>query len=64
MTSEELNAQLYQKLNTELQEFIGSLKSSSPELVIEQAYELVIKEDIVMSLECNDIDPKQCMVFM
>lgn len=64
MTSEELNIQLYNKLNTELQEYIASLKSSTPELVIEQAYELVIKEDIVMSLENEDIEPKRCRALL
>lgn len=64
MNSEQLNASLYNKLNSELQDFIHELQTSPPEVVIEQAYELVIKEDIVMALECDDIDSAKCRALL
>lgn len=64
MNNEQLNTSLYNKLNTELQDFIHELQNSPPEAVIEQAYELVIKEDIVTALECDDIDSGKCRALL
>ncbi len=60
MTLEQLNAALYEKLCAEQQEFVESLKNSTPEIIIQNAYELVIREDILLSLEENDLEAKQC----
>lgn len=64
MNNEQLNSSLYNKLNSELQSFIHKLQNSTPEAVIEQAYELVIKEDIVMSFECEGIDSAKCRALL
>lgn len=48
----------------EQQEFVESLKNSTPETVIQNAYELVIREDILLSLEENDLDVKQCKALL
>ena len=64
MTLEQLNTALYEKIFAEQQEFIESLKNSTPENVIQYAYELVIREDILLSLEENDLDAKQCKALL
>lgn len=64
MTLEKLNYELYKKLDKELREYIEHLKKSTPEFVIENAYELVIREDIVMSLEMNDLNKEQCRALL
>lgn len=58
MTLEQLNTALYEKVYAEQQEFISSLKTMTPENVIQYAYELVIREDILLSLEENDLNAK------
>jgi len=64
MTLEQINTALYKKLHEEQQEFIESLKNSTPEKVIQYAYELVIREDILLSLEENDLDARQCKALL
>ena len=41
MTLEQLNTALYEKIYAEQQEFISSLKTMTPENIIQYAYELV-----------------------
>lgn len=48
------NTKLYDKMSTELENFISELKNQSPDLIIESAYELVIKEDILSIFEYTD----------
>ena len=50
MTLEQLNTALYEKVYAEQQEFISLLKNMTPENIIQYAYELVIREDILLSL--------------
>ena len=64
MTVEQLNTELYEKIYAEQQEFISSLKTMTPEKIIQFAYELVIREDILLSLEENDLDEKQCKALL
>lgn len=64
MTNEQLNSNLYEKLYAEQKRFIEELKKSTPEIVIQNAYELVIREDILLSLEENDLDAKQCKALL
>mgnify|MGYP003289044980 FL=1 len=64
MTHEQLNTALYENLYAEQKEFIESLKYSTPENVIQHAYELVIREDILLSLEENDLDARQCKALL
>ena len=64
MTLEQLNTALYEKVYAEQQEFISSLKTMTPENIIKYAYELVIREDILLSLEENDLDAKQCKALL
>ena len=64
MTNEQLNSDLYKKLYAEQKRFIEELKKSIPEKSIKYAYELVIREDIFLSLEENDLDAKQCKALL
>lgn len=64
MTLEQLNTTLYEKIYAEQQQFISSLKTMTPENIIQYAYELVIREDILLSLEENDLEAKQCKALL
>ena len=52
---EEINTALYNKMSKEQDDFIQLLKQSAPEKIIELAYELVMREDILLSIEGKDI---------
>lgn len=64
MTSEQLNTALYEKLYAEQEKFKSLLRSSSPDVIMLHAYELVMREDILLSLEENDLTPKQCKALL
>ena len=51
MTNDELNTLLYHKLLKEQELFKEKLRNSSAREVMENAYELVIREDILLHLE-------------
>jgi hypothetical protein len=52
---DEINTALYKKMSEEQENFIRELKQSTPEIIIESAYEIVIREDILLSVEENEI---------
>lgn len=64
MTLEQLNTALYEKIYAEQQQFISSLKTMPAKDIILYAYELVIREDILLSLEENDLDARQCKALL
>lgn len=64
MTNEQLNTALYEKIYAEHQRFIEELKNSTPEEIIQNVYELVIREDILLSLEENDLESHQCRALL
>ncbi len=50
MTKNEiLNQKVWEKMQAELDRFIKELKTKSPDEIIESAYELTYKEDILQS---------------
>lgn len=55
MYTEELNLKLYNKMSAEFEKFKEELLNSSPQEVLDRAYEYVIKDDIVLSLEYSDL---------
>lgn len=55
MTNEELNTKLYEKLFAEHESFKGWLLTQPPEEILNHAYEYVIREDIVIEMECHDL---------
>lgn len=64
MTTEQLNTALYNKMYAEQEQFKSMLRSSSPEVVMQHSYELVMREDILLSLEENDLTPQQCKALL
>lgn len=64
MTMEELNVQLYQKMATEQANYRAHLLTLPPEEILELAYEYATREDILISMEHNDLDPRQAQALM
>ena len=56
MTTEEKNTALYRKMYAEQEDFRTWLMSQPPEIILEHAYEYKLKEDILLSLEYNDLE--------
>ncbi len=64
MTQAKLNTQLYQKMFAEQEKFKGWLLTLSPEEVLNHAYEYTCREDILLSLEYNDLSSKQAKALL
>lgn len=64
MTSEELNTALYQKMFAEQDYFRKGLLTQAPEEILKQAYEYTVREDILMSLENNDLTDEQASALL
>lgn len=64
MYVEELNRQLYDKMSAEFEKFKEDLLNSSPQEVLDRAYEYVIKDDILISLEYNDLTASRADVLL
>lgn len=54
MKKENLHAKLYDKAYQEQEDYITHLKTLSPKEIIENAYEKVIRDDILLIFESND----------
>ena len=64
MTNEERNTALYQKMFAEQEVFRDWLKGHSPEEILNHAYEYTVREDILLSLEYNDLSPRQAKALL
>ena len=64
MTNDELNTLLYHKILKEQEQFKEKLRNSSAREVMQNAYELVIREDILLHLEENDLSDRQARVLL
>ena len=64
MTLEELNTKLYEKMFDEQEQFRAWLLTQMPEEILNHSYEYVMREDIVLSLEYNDLSEKQCKALL
>ena len=64
MTNEELNTQLYKKMFAEQEKYRGWLLTQPAEEIIKHTYEYTMREDIVLSLEYNDLTDKQCKALL
>ena len=60
MTNEELNTALYQKMFAEQEKYRDWLLSQPASEVLNHTYEYTVREDIILSLEYNDLSDKQC----
>ena len=64
MTNEELNTRLYEKLFAEQERFRDWLLSQPPAEILNHAYEYTMREDILMSLEYNDLEDSQARALL
>lgn len=64
ITNAELNTQLYRKMFAEQEQYRQQLLEMTPEEILRNAYEYTIKEDIILSLEYNDLTDKQCQALL
>ena len=55
MTNEELNTALYKKMFSEQEQYRDWLLNQTPETILDHAYEYAAREDILLSLEYNDL---------
>lgn len=63
-TSSGLNTELYQKMFAEQEQFRAKLLTMPPEKILGHAYEYVAREDILLSLEYNDLSAKQAKALL
>ena len=64
MTNEELNRALYDKMSAEMENYRNRLMAQSPEDILRNAYEYAVREDIVLSLEYNDLNDAQAQALL
>ena len=64
MTNEELNTTLYKKMFAEQDKFRDWLKSQPSAEVLNHAYEYTVREDILLSLEYNDLTDAQALALL
>ena len=64
MTNEELNTALYKKMFAEQDKFRDWLKSQPTAEVLNHAYEYTVREDILRSLEYNDLTDAQASALL
>lgn len=64
MTVEELNTILYKRMFEEQEHFRLELLGKNPQEVLDLAYEYVMREDLLLSLEYNDLSEKQCQALL
>lgn len=64
MTSEELNTKLYQRMFNEQVKFRDWLLTQPPEEILHHCCEYVEREDIVLSMENNDLSMEQCKALL
>lgn len=64
MTNEELNTALYKKMFAEQKDYKDWLLSQPAEEILRYAYEFVMREDILLSLEYNDLSDRYATVLL
>jgi hypothetical protein len=62
--AEEFNAELYEKVSAEFEEYKNNLLLMSPEQILEHAYDYAIREDIVLALEYFDLHARQAQALL
>ena len=56
---QQINTAIFEKIYAEQQEFISSLKTMASKNIIQYAYGIIIREDILLSLKENSFDSRQ-----
>jgi len=64
MNNQELNTELYKKLFAEQENFKGWLREQPPDVILNYAYEYVMREDIVLALEYHDLTNEQAKALL
>ena len=64
MTNEELNTALYKKVFAEQEKYREWLLSQPPNEILNHCYEYTVREDILMSLEYNDLEDSQARALL
>ena len=64
MTNEELNTKLYEKMFAEQETYRDWLLSQPAAEVLNHTYEYTMREDILLSVEYNDLSGKQCKALL
>lgn len=64
MTNQKLNTVLYHKMFAEQDKYRAWLLSLPPEEILNHAYEYTTREDILLSLEYNDLPDKQAIALL
>ena len=64
MTGEELNTALYQKMFAEQDTYRKWLLTQTPEEILNHTYEYTVREDILMSLENNNLTDEQASAML
>ena len=63
-TAEELNAELYEKVSAEFEEYKNNLLMMSPEEMLEHAYAYAIRSDIVVAREYHELRARQAQALL
>ena len=63
-TAEELNAELYEKVSAEFEEYKDNLLMMSPEQMLEHSYAYAVRSDIVIAIECGSIHARQAQALL
>lgn len=64
MKNEELNTKIYKKAFAEQEKYRRWLLSQPPEEILHHAYEYTLREDILLSLEYNDLTDSQAKALL
>ena len=64
MTNEQWNTTLYKQMFTEQEQFRDWLLAQPPQEILNHAYEYVMREDILLSLEHNDLTDAQAAALL
>lgn len=62
--SENYNLLLYEKMSKEQEKYRDWLLAQGPEEILNHTYEYTVRQDILLSLECNDLTDEQCKALL
>ena len=63
-TTEQLNEELYDRMSAEQEAFRKKLLEMPPNDILQNAYELIIREDILLAVEENELSAQQARILL
>ena len=63
-TAEQLNEELFERMSAEQEEFKKKILSMPPNEILQNAYELIIREDILLAVEENELSAQQARILL